>query len=274
MAYCPPTAFSVLSVLSVRSVLGALLPRIVLCLVLLGATSARAQDGVMVFAAASLQNALEDIGRAYQKRTGQIVRFSFAASSALARQIEQGAPASLFASADEQWMDYLAQRKLIVEDSRRSLLGNRLVLVVPASNQARIELKPGVDLRPLLGADGRWVTGDPANVPVGRYAQEALAHLGAWSFAQGRLVRAENVRVALAFVERGEAAAGIVYATDAALSTRVRVAGVFPADSHASISYPFAVVARHDAPAARAFLQYLASDEAREVWRKYGFSTR
>ncbi len=241
---------------------------------LFAAAGAHAQEPITVFAAASLQNALEDIARGYQHKTGQAVRFSFAASSALARQIEQGAPAALFASADEAWMDYLAQRKLIVQSTRRSLLGNRLVVVVPAASQARIELKPGVDLAPLLGRDGRLVTGDPANVPVGRYAQEALTRLGAWPLAQARLVRAENVRVALALVERGEAAAGIVYETDAAQSTRVRVAGIFPADSHAPISYPFAIVARHDAPAARDFLEYLGGAEAREVWRKYGFGVR
>jgi molybdate transport system substrate-binding protein len=237
------------------------------------AGAARGQD-VTVFAAASLQNALEDIARSTQQQTGRTLRFSFAASSALARQIEQGAPAAIFASADEQWMDYLAQRQLIVPETRQSLLGNRLVLVVPAGSSAKVELKPNFDLAGLLGPNGRWVTGDPANVPVGRYAQEALTKLGVWPMAQTRLVRAENVRVALAFVERGEAAAGVVYETDAAISQRVRVAGVFPADSHAPISYPFAIVARNDSPAAREVLRLLTSAEAREIWRKHGFSTR
>lgn len=240
---------------------------------LLTAGAARAQD-VTVFAAASLQNALEDIARGTQTKTGRTLRFSFAASGALARQIEQGAPAAIFASADEQWMDYLAQRKLIVPETRQSLLGNRLVLVVPADSGAKLELKPNFDLAGLLGPRGRWVTGDPANVPVGRYAQQALTKLGVWPLAQTRLVRAENVGVALAFVERGEAAAGVVYETDAAASQRVRVAGVFPAGSHAPISYPFAIVARNDSPAAREVLRLLASDEAREIWRKHGFSTR
>lgn len=231
-------------------------------------------DEITVFAAASLQNALQSVTGLYQQKTGQTVKFSFAASSALARQIEQGAPASIFASADAQWMDYLQTRNLIAIDSRRSLLGNRLVLVVPAVSTAQVELKPGFDLAALLGADGRWVTGDPGNVPVGRYAQEALTQLGVWPFAQTRLVRAENVRVALAFVERGEAAAGIVYETDAAISQKVRVAGVFPADSHAPISYPFAIIARNDSPAAREFLRFLASAEARDVWHKFGFSAK
>jgi molybdate transport system substrate-binding protein len=247
----------------------------VLCLLLsLAAAGGRAQEPLTVFAAASLQNALEDIARGYQQKTGRAVRFSFAASSALARQIEQGAPAAIFASADENWMDHLAQRGLIAADTRTSLLGNRLVLVVPAPRPVMVDLKPGFDLAGLLGGDGRWVTGDPASVPVGRYAQEALTRLGAWTAAQPRLVRTENVRVALAFVERGEAAAGVVYATDAALSSKVHVAGVFPADSHALISYPFAIVGRNDAPAARDFLRHLAGAEAREIWRKYGFTTR
>ena len=155
------------------------------------------QEDITVFAAASLQNALEDVARQYQQKAGRSVRFSFAASSALARQIEQGAPAAIFISADEQWMDYLAQRKLIVPDTRKSLLGNRLVMVVPSASTATVDLKPGFDMKALLGADGRWVTGDPSGVPVGRYAQEALTKLGVWDFAQTRMVRAENVRVAL-----------------------------------------------------------------------------
>jgi molybdate transport system substrate-binding protein len=252
-----------------RQVTGGLLG--VLALLFMGA--AAAQD-LTVFAAASLQNALEDVARLYQAKAGNAVRFSFASSSALARQIEQGAPAAIFASADEQWMDFLQQRQLIVVETRKSLLGNRLVLVVPANNPVNVDPKPNFDFAALLGADGRWVTGDPSGVPVGRYAQEALTKLGVWNFAQTRLVRAENVRVALAFVERGEAAAGIVYETDAAISKKVRIAGVFPADSHAPVSYPVAVIAKNDVPGARAFLQFLEGAESRDVFRKYGFSVR
>lgn len=252
--------------------MGRLLATFALCLALLPALG-RAQE-TTVFAAASLQNALEEVARLYQRQTGRALRLSFAASSVLARQIEQGAPAALFVSADEAWMDYLEQRKLIVADTRKSLLGNRLVLVVPAGNPVRVELRPGFDLAALLGADGRWVTGDPTNVPVGRYAQQALTALGAWAAAEKRLVRAENVRVALAFVERGEAAAGVVYATDAAVTQRVRVAGTFPADSHAPISYPAAVVAGHDSPAAREALRFLQGAEAAAVFRRYGFTVR
>src|SRR5215831_5475494 len=243
---------------------------IFLMLSLVAPPAARAQE-ITVFAAASLQNALEEIGTAYKQRTGHTAKFSFAASSALARQIEQGAPAAVFASADEQWMDYLQQRKLIVDATRKQLLDNSLVLVVPAGSKARVDLKPGFDFAQVLGPDGRWVTGDPSNVPVGRYAQEALTSLGAWDFAQKRLVRAENVRVALAFVERGEAAAGIVYSTDAALTPKVRIAGVFPASSHKPVTYPFAVVAQHDDATAREFLAFLEKDEAKAVFRKFGF---
>jgi molybdate transport system substrate-binding protein len=239
----------------------------------LGAGVAMAQE-VTVFAAASLQNAFEDAGRVYQSKGGQAVKFSFASSSALARQIEQGAPAAIFASADEQWMDYLQQRQLIVTETRKSLLGNRLVLVVPAGNPVEVDLKPNFDFAALLGTDGRWATGDPSSVPVGRYARDALTKLGVWNFAQTRLVRTENVRVALAFVERSEAAAGVVYATDAAITKKVRVAGTFPADSHAPISYPVAAIAKNDSPAARALLRFLEGAEAREVFRKYGFSVR
>lgn len=237
------------------------------------ASSAAAQD-LVVFAAASLQNAFQEVGQAYQQKTGRRVKFSFAASSALARQIEQGAPASIFASADEKWMDFLQERKLIVNETRRSLLGNRLVLVVPAASTIKVDLKANFDFKKLLGADGRWVTGDPSNVPVGRYAQEALTKLGVWDFAQTRLVRAENVRVALAFVERGEVAAGVVYETDAAISQKVRVAGVFPADSYTPVTYPVALVAKNDSPAACEFLQFLDGPEAREVYKKFGFSVR
>jgi molybdate transport system substrate-binding protein len=228
-----------------------------------------------VFAASSLQNALEEVGQRYRQATGVAVRFSFAGSGALARQIEQGAPAAVFVSADEQWMDYLAQRNLIVGATRKALLGNRLVLVVPADSAVgRVELKPGFDLRALLGPEGRWVTGDPAGVPVGRYAREALTRLGAWEFAQSRLVRAENVRVALAFVERGEVAAGVVYETDAAIAPKVRVAGVFPADSHTPITYPVAITAGRDSQEARDFLRFLASGEARAAFGRFGFTIR
>jgi molybdate transport system substrate-binding protein len=250
------------------------LPGAALSLVLFFAAVPAQAEEITVFAAASLQNALEEIGTAYKQRTGNTAKFSFAASSALARQIEQGAPAALFASADEQWMDYLQQHKLIVDATRKALLGNSLVLVVPAGNTTQVEIKQGFDLAKVLGPDGRWVTGDPSNVPVGRYAQDALTSLGVWDFAVTRLVRTENVRVALTFVERGEAAAGIVYSTDAAVSQKIRVAGVFPPASHKPISYPVAALARYDSPTTREFLAFLEKDEAKSIFRKFGFVVR
>lgn len=232
-----------------------------------------APASVTVFAAASLANVLEEVGTRHRERTGVTVKFSFASSSALARQIEQGAAADLFAAADEEWMDWLAKRKLIVAETRRSLLGNRLVIVAPVGSKQKVDLVPGFDFLKLIGA-GRWVTGDPAHVPVGRYAQEALTWLGVWRAAEPRLARAENVRAALAFVERGEAPVGIVYETDARVSPRVEVIGVFPEKAHDPISYPFAVVAGRDRPEARALLDFFSSPEARAVFKAAGFTLR
>ncbi|MBC7207039.1 MAG: molybdate ABC transporter substrate-binding protein [Methyloversatilis sp.] len=230
-------------------------------------------DTLVVFAAASLTNALQDIGKTFQTHSGHTVKFSFAASSALARQIEAGAQAQVFLSADEQWMDYLVERKLLAAGTRTDLLGNSLVLVTPIDSKASVTLKPGFDLAALLG-DGRLATGDPAHVPVGKYAKDALTKLGAWQAAEPRLVRADSVRAALVLVERGEVPAGIVYATDAAVSPKVRVAGVFPADTHAPITYPAAIVAGQDTPAARAFMQWLRGNESTAVFTRYGFSIK
>ncbi len=243
----------------------------VLAVLAVAAPAARAET-VTVLAAASLTDAFEALGRAWAAGGNPPVRFSFAASSALARQIEQGAPADVFASADEQWMDWLAERRLVVTATRVSPIGNRLALVVPAASAATVDLRPGFDLTALLGRDGRWVTGDPASVPVGRYAQQALTSLGAWEAARTRLVRAENVRAALALVERGETPAGIVYTTDAAVSRGVRVAGVFPEDSHPPVTYPMALV--RDGAAARRVLAFLTGPEARPVYERFGFSMR
>lgn len=229
-----------------------------------------AQD-LTVFAAASLTSAYERVGALYRQKSGRSVRFSFASSSALAKQIDAGAPASIFAAADDQWMDWAEQRRLIAPGTRRALLSNALVLVTAADRPLNVELKPGFDLAALLGPTGRLVTGDPAHVPVGRYAQQALTALGVWSIAEPRLARADNVRAALVLVERGEAPLGIVYSSDAAVSAKVRVAGKFPAGSHAPITYPVAVVAKHDSPAARAFADFLHGEEAIAVYRKYGF---
>lgn len=232
-----------------------------------------AQEKLVVFAAASLTEALSDAGAEFAKTGNAPPVFSFAASSSLARQIENGAPAGLFISADEEWMDYLAERKLIVPATRVSFLGNTLVLVVPKGEKLGVAIAPGFDLAGALKGR-RLALADPASVPAGRYAQAALISLGAWRGVESLAVRADNVRAALTFVERKEAAAGIVYATDAALTEKVDVAGVFPAASHPPISYPLAIVARNDRPDARAFHAFLLSEPARAIYRRYGFAVR
>lgn len=245
--------------------------RMLLALLLLMPICARAQQ-LTVFAAASLTDALKDADTAWQKQGHAPLRLSFGASSTLGRQIEQGAPANVFASADEKWMDYLAQRNLIAPDTRRDLVSNQLVLVVPASHPSRVTIAPGFDLAALLGSDGRLATGDPAHVPVGIYAEQALRKLGLWPVAQARLAPTADVRGALLLVERGEVPAGIVYATDAAVSSHVMIAGVFPEASHDPITCPFAVTRPGDTPEARALLGFLASPEGRAIFTRRGFT--
>ncbi|MBV8616570.1 MAG: molybdate ABC transporter substrate-binding protein [Acetobacteraceae bacterium] len=241
-----------------------------LLLGLLAPAGARAQD-LTVFAAASLTNALTDVCAAWARQGHPMPRLSFAASSTLARQIEQGAPANIFASADERWMDDLARHDAIVPQSRRDLLRNDLALIVPATAPRHVTIGPGFDLAGLLGPTGRLATGDPAHVPVGIYAKQALEHLGLWSSVAQRLAPTDDVRAALLLVERGEAPAGIVYGTDAAISRQVMVAGVFPADSHDPITYPFALTRSGDTPDARALFAFMAGPEARRLYAKYGF---
>jgi molybdate transport system substrate-binding protein len=242
---------------------------LVLCLVL-APLSARAQT-LTVFAAASLTDAMKDVSVLWTKAGHPPLRMSFASSSTLAQQIGQGAPASIFASADEKWMNYLAQKNLIVPDTRRDLLGNDLVLVVPANKPQHVTIGPNFDLLKLLGANGRLAVGDPAHVPAGIYAAQALKKLGWWDRVAPRLARAEDVRAALLLVERGEAPAGIVYGTDAAVSKAVMVAGTFPESSHDPVSYPFAVVKANDTPAARNLMTFLEGPQARAVFEKRGF---
>jgi len=240
---------------------------IVLCL---AAPAATAQD-VTVFAAASLTNAFQDVAKAYTAAGGGPVKFSFASSSTLAKQIESGAAADIFASADERWMDYLAERKLIEAATRSSRLGNSLVLITPPDDRRAIEIRRGMDFVGLLG-NGRLATGDPAHVPVGRYAQQALTWLGVWDAVAPKIARADNVRAALLLVERSEAPFGIVYGTDASVSGKVHVAGTFPAESHPAISYPFAIVAKRDRPEVRKFFGFLTGPEAQAIYRKAGFT--
>lgn len=230
------------------------------------------QQPATVFAAASLTDALRDLGRQWEARGHPRPRLSFAASSALARQIEQGAPADLFVSADEAWADYLQARGLLVNATRVSPIGNALVLIAPADAARPVTLAPGTDLAAWLGPRGRLATGDPAHVPAGRYAQAALTWLGQWDALAPRLARADNVRAALLLVERGEAPLGIVYATDAAASRGVRVVGSFPAESHPPITYPFAVTRRAEGNAqAEALLAFLTGPEAAATWQRFGF---
>jgi len=242
-------------------------------LILLAPLTARAQQ-LTVLAAASLTDAFKDVSAAWEKAGHKPLTMSFGASSTLARQIEQGAPANVFASADEKWMDYLADRKLIAADTRKDLLGNDVVLIVPANQPQHVTIAAGFDLLGLLGKDGRLAVGDPAHVPVGIYAEQSLRKLGLWDAIQPRLARTEDVRAALRFVELGEAPAGIVYATDAAVSKGVSVAGTFPANSHAPVAYPFAVVKTGDNPEARALMSFLEGPAARAIFVRRGFKVQ
>jgi molybdate transport system substrate-binding protein len=224
---------------------------------------------LLVFAAASLTNVLGDLAPVWEKSSGVHVKVSFAASSVLARQIEAGGDADVFISADQEWMDYLQSRNLILQSSRVNLVGNRLVLIAPADSRIELEIERGFDLTGAL-AGGRLSTGDPDTVPVGRYARSALISLGVWNQVADRLVRADNVRSAMTFVARGEAPLGIVYATDAQIDQKVRVVGTFPENTHAPITYPAAATAKAG-PDAAAFVVFLRSSDAAPLWKKYGF---
>src|SRR6185312_10958042 len=237
--------------------------------VLLFAGAARAET-LTVFAAASLKGALDANVNAYQAKNGDRIVVSYAASSALAKQIEAGAPADLFISADLDWMDYIDQRKRVRSGTRINLLGNAIVLVAPTGS-AKVAIAPGFPLAKLLG-DGRLAMADPASVPAGKYGKAALETLGVWSSVAGRVAPAENVRAALLLVSRREAPYGIVYATDAAADSGVEVAGTFPADTHPPIIYPAAIVAASHNLAAAPYLAFLASPVARPLFEKQGFT--
>ncbi|WCT74562.1 molybdate ABC transporter substrate-binding protein [Sphingomonas naphthae] len=242
-------------------------------LLLLALVAAPAPAQLRVFAAASLTEAMQEAGRAYTARTKEPVSFSFASSGTIARQLEGGAPADLFVSADAESMDYAVAKGSIRPGTRRALLGNSLVLVAPMASRAKpVAMIDGrFPLLARLGPNGRLAVGDPAYVPAGRYAEQALTKLGLWRAVQPRLARAENVRAALALVSRGEAPLGIVYATDAALDKGVALAGRFPAASHAPISYPMALTTRA-APTAPRFARFLLSAQARAIFARYGFT--
>jgi molybdate transport system substrate-binding protein len=233
---------------------------------------AQAQGGdVVVFAAASLKNALDAINNQWQKETGKKAVISYAASSALAKQIEQGAPAHMFISADLDWMDYVAGKNLIRADTRSNLLGNRIVLIAPKDKGQKIEIKRGFDLAGILG-DGRLSMANVDSVPAGKYGKAALEKLGAWSAVSGRIAQAENVRAALLLVSRGEAPAGIVYQTDAAADPNVAIIGTFPEDTHPPIVYPIALTASSANADAAAFLGYIKSDRAKSLFEAQGFT--
>lgn len=252
-----------------------LIGRMLLALMVLATQVASAVDTasepLIVFAAASLTDVLQRIGAQYTQASGAPVKFSFAASSALAKQIESGARADAFVSADQEWMNYLDQRDLIKPDTRQDLLGNRLVLIAPRDSRVIMTLAPGAPILAALGKDGRLATGDPDSVPAGRYARAALTSLNVWDALQPRLARAENVRVALMYVARGETPLGIVYATDAAAESKVKVVGVFPETSHPPITYPVAATKVASADAI-SFIRFLRSDAAQNAFKEAGFS--
>jgi molybdate transport system substrate-binding protein len=239
-------------------------------LLALWATTAVSQPApITVFAAASLKNALDEVDAAFSAQNHVQVRVSYAASSALAHQIEQGGPADVFISADSDWMDYLAQRKLIAAASRRDVLTNQLALIAPSGSPVRLAIRKGFSLANALG-DGRLAIAGP-EVPAGKYGRASLQALGVWDQVKDRLAPAENVRGALAFVAQGEAPLGIVYDTDARTEAKVKVVGLFPDASHPRIVYPAALVATTSNPAAGAYLNFLQGSRATAIFTNYGF---
>ena len=265
---------------SIRSRFHALLGPAALLLGMLGASGAAPAAGqgrapITVFAAASLKESMDTAAARSQRETGTPVRVSYAASSALARQIEQRAPADVFVSADLDWMDRLQQRGLIDASTRRELLGNTLVLVAPARSEARpLTLGPGTDLLPLLGPRGRLSLALTSSVPAGRYARAALESMGQWQALQPRTAEADSVRAALTLVARGEAPLGVVYASDAMAEPRARVLATFPAGSHPDIVYPAARISASRHPQATAFVRWLDGETASAIFRAHGFTVR
>jgi molybdate transport system substrate-binding protein len=234
-----------------------------------------ADNEVIVFAAASTTNAIIEIGHLFAARGMGHITTSFASSSTLAKQIAGGAPAHIFLSADVPWMDFLDEKNAIDKASRMNLLGNRLVLIVPVNSTIQtVDIRKGTNLAALLGTDGRVSTGDPEHVPVGKYGKKALEFLGLWDQVKDRLAPMKDVRAALTLVERFETPIGLVYATDAAISQKVRIVGIFPLESHPPIIYPVAAVAGQKTDAAARFLDFLSAPEARAVFEKHGFEVR
>lgn len=228
-----------------------------------------ADSKITVFAAASLTNALSEISTKYEKETGIKIAHSFASSSVLAKQIENGAPADVFISADLKWMNYLQEKSFINKSSRKNLLANTLVLIAPKGQSFDVKFEEGFDF--VKAFDGRLCTGDVESVPVGIYAKEALTNLGWWKDIKSRIVGTQDVRGALAFVERAECNVGIVYETDAKVSSKVDLVGTFPESTHSPVLYPVAMTV-NSKESAKAYLSYLQSDEAMNIFKKYGFN--
>lgn len=245
-------------------------PFLILLMLFAAAGAQAAEQPLTVFAASSLKDVLEEAGKSYTAATKTPVRFSFDASSSLARQIEAGSPADVFVSADQEWMDYLATRNLIKAATRSNIVSNSLVLVAPAASTIKLRIAPGFGLAKALGSKGRLATGNPDSVPAGKYAKAALTKLGVWNDVKDRVIPADNVRTALNFVALGESPLGIVYATDARVSGKVRVVDTFPASSHEPIIYPAAATTAASADAA-GFVKFLGSDSARILFDKAGF---
>ena len=237
------------------------------------AFAARAED-ITVFAAASLTNAVTKAAKAYEEKSGDRIQISFASSSTLARQIAAGAPSNIFISANQKWMDWLAEQELIATNTRHNVVANSLVLIAPKdSAMDPINLDTDTSLAALLADDERIAVGDPDHVPAGIYAKQALDHMGQWEALSPRLARADNVRAALALVEHGEAPLGIVYRTDAAIASDVKIIGTFPEDSHPPITYPIALVKDAQTHASEKFLVWLLGDDAGKVFADYGFKS-
>ncbi|MBN2420162.1 MAG: molybdate ABC transporter substrate-binding protein [Deltaproteobacteria bacterium] len=232
-------------------------------------------EDLTMFAAASTTNAVTEVVTIYEARGFGKIKTSFASASTLAKQIENGAPADIFLSANVKWMDYLDEKGAIHKQTRFDLLGNRLALIVPSQSSVQnIDIKPGADLLSILGKDGRLSIGDPAHVPAGMYGKHALESLGIWNKVSNRIAPMKDVRTALVIVERAETPLGLVYTTDAAISKKVRVAGVFPAEYHEPIVYPIAIVTGGKLKAGKAFLDFLRTEDARAVFIKYGFEVK
>ncbi|HWK67578.1 MAG TPA: molybdate ABC transporter substrate-binding protein [Rhizobiaceae bacterium] len=238
---------------------------------MLAAPAANAGDSLTVFAAASLKNALDAVNSACEAEVGEKATISYAASSALAKQIEQGAPADVFVSADLDWMKYLSDKNLTKKDTETQLLGNSIVLVAPADSPVTTEIKPSFDLAGLVG-DGRLAMANVDSVPAGKYGKAALEKLGVWGSVEGKVAQAENVRAALALVSTGEAPLGIVYKTDAAADLKVKIVASFPADTHPPIIYPIAQTAGSKDEDTPAFLECLRTPKAKELFEAQGFT--